>query len=482
MKSLLHPTPSFIESLVLVTWLCAASVVSLMTGGPTSPALALFALGPLAACGVGRVRLAVEALVFAGLAVTMILVLHMAGVQPYAELSQGARAWVGVGAILASAFGGLLALGVNMQIAPDPVSPSPVVNVDAAALDLPDDAPILWVETTPLGRVRMLKGDRALLPGVARQRVLEDVIAGCAANDQDVRLDETGGARAVQLSDGRTLIAHTRLTPAGAVIVFADATAGAQPQLEALRARVEETEQALAGRSAFYASLGHDLKTPLNAILGFSDMMREQMLGPMPDAYADYAELINESGQDLLLLVEDILDLSKAEASRHRLEREPVDLTAVGASVARQLEGIAKRAGVSLHLSDKQEIWADADPRAVRQIWQNLVSNAIKYSDKGGAVVLQTGMRGGLASLFVADAGVGMTQEDLARIAEPFAQGANAKGRAGTGLGLTVVHRFAELHDGKVVIDTAPGQGTTVQVSLPAADLADLSGFEDAVH
>ncbi len=483
MKSLSHPSTPFVESLVLVTWLCAAAIASLLTGGPTSPALALFALGPLAACGIGRVRLAVEALVFAGLAVCAMLILHMAGVQPYTELDQNARAWIGVAAILASAIGGLLALGLApgpAAVRPQPV-PVPQPPTGSIPPDISDDAPLLWVETTPLGHVKALRGDRRLLPGVARQRALQDV-ASTHSDGSFNDLVSEAGARTINLSDGRTLIAHTRPSPTGAVVVFADASNAAQTRLEDMRARVEKAEQALAGRSAFYASLGHELKTPLNAILGFSDMMREEVLGPMPKAYADYAALINESGQDLLLLVEDILDLSKAEANRQRLELEPVDLTASGAAVVRQLSAMAKRAGVILRMTEKREAWAHADARAIRQIWQNLISNAIKYSEKGGAVVLQTAMHDGSVSLYVADAGVGMSEDDLARIAEPFAQGRNSKGRAGTGLGLTVVQRFAELHGGKVVIDTALGKGTTVQVTLPAADAGDLIGFEDAAQ
>ncbi|MEO1101730.1 MAG: HAMP domain-containing sensor histidine kinase [Pseudomonadota bacterium] len=485
MKSLSHPATPFVESLVLVTWLCAAAIASLLTGGPTSPALALFALGPLAACGIGRVRLAVEALIFAGLAVCAMLILHMVGVQPYAEISQNARAWIGVAAILASAIGGLLAL----SLAPGPAAerPKPVQTPPQPAPtglippDIADDAPLLWVETNMLGHVRALRGDRRLLPGVSRQRALQDV-AAANADDSFKDLVSDAGARTMNLTDGRTLIAHTRPSPTGSVVVFADASNAAQTQLEEMRERVEDAEKALAGRSEFYASLGHELKTPLNAILGFSDMMREEVLGPMPKAYADYAALINESGQDLLLLVEDILDLSKAEANRQRLELEPVDLTASGAAVVRQLSAMAKRAGVVVRMSEKLEAWAHADARAVRQIWQNLISNAIKYSEKGGAIVLKTAMHDDTVSLYVADAGVGMSAEDLAQIAEPFAQGKNAKGRAGTGLGLTVVQRFAELHGGKVVIDTALGKGTTVQVTLPAADLADLVGFEDAAQ
>jgi cell cycle sensor histidine kinase DivJ len=227
-------------------------------------------------------------------------------------------------------------------------------------------------------------------------------------------------------------------------------------------------------RSGFFSGYGHDLKTPLNAILGFSEMMSSEIRGPLSDDYKDYAGLINESGQDLMLLVEDILDLAKAEANAHRLDFEPVDLGASGKSVLAQMRAQADRASVKLKIRTYGEPWAHADARAVRQIWQNLVSNAIKYSDADGTVSLIASVRQGKAVLGVKDTGAGMDEADLARISEPFAQGANAKGRAGTGPGLAVVKRFTDLQNGKVVINTALGKGTQVEVILPLANPDDL--------
>ncbi len=241
-------------------------------------------------------------------------------------------------------------------------------------------------------------------------------------------------------------------------------------------------QEALRERTAFFAGLGHDLKTPLNAIIGFSDLMKSQLRGPLPEAYRDYAGLISESGQDLLLLVEDMLDLAKSEAGRQRIDPEPVDLSASGASVARQLEVQAVRRNVILNTDGLNEVWAEADPRAVRQIWQNLGSNAVKYAKEGGEVRFAAYMSGGQAVLSVSDDGIGMEAADLDRIAAPFAQGGNARGRAGVGLGLAVVRRFAELHGGQLIIDTAPGAGTRVEVVLPAADPDTFADFEEAAQ
>ena len=145
-----------------------------------------------------------------------------------------------------------------------------------------------------------------------------------------------------------------------------------------------------------------------------------------------------------------------------------MDIAASGESVLRQSKAIATQAGVTLKARLDNETLAMADADAVHRIWDNLVSNAIKYSGSGDVVTLSAFERDETVFLQVSDQGVGMDSEDLARIAKPFAQGRNAKGRPGTGLGLTMVHRMAEMHGGKVEIRTAPGHGTTVIVRLPA--------------
>jgi cell cycle sensor histidine kinase DivJ len=137
---------------------------------------------------------------------------------------------------------------------------------------------------------------------------------------------------------------------------------------------------------------------------------------------------------------------------------------------------------VTLSLTGEEEVWAEADARAIRQIWQNLVSNAIKYSERGGEVVLDARNTAEHAVLTVTDTGAGMSEDDLARATEPFQQGSNAAGRAGTGLGLAVVKRFAELHDGSLEIQTKLGEGARVEVSLPKADMSDVQPLDEAAQ
>jgi len=252
----------------------------------------------------------------------------------------------------------------------------------------------------------------------------------------------------------------------------------ARPDLEA---RAKAAEETLATRTTFFASLGHDLKTPLNAIVGFSDLMRQGLLGPIGATYRERSDIIHESATDLLMQVEALMDLAKSDAGSYRLDLEPVDLMDAGRSVARQLSDMAARKGVRIRIRNSRSAgWADADARAVRLVWQNLLSNALKYSPDNAEVELAAWRDGEKVCLSVSDTGNGMTEEELRSAAQPFAQGANAAGRPGTGLGLAIVHRLASLHGGQVRIETGPGEGTNVIVSFPRS--AEQPGRETAAQ
>ncbi|MEO1538710.1 MAG: HAMP domain-containing sensor histidine kinase [Pseudomonadota bacterium] len=299
-----------------------------------------------------------------------------------------------------------------------------------------NDAPVLILSVSPLGRVRSIVGRDSLLPGI---RLGADV-----APD----LDQASGVSVTRIpsNDG------------GWIIVL--------PQSAELDA------DELRERTNFFAGLGHDLKSPLNAVIGFAEIMEAEIRGPLPEVYQDYPGLIKESGETLLRLVEDMLAYAKSEAGTYELDLAPMDVAASGESVLRQSQAVADKAEVLLKLAMHGEVIAMADADAVRRIWDNLVSNAIKYSSPGDTVTLSASARGNQTRLQVTDTGAGMNADDLARIARPFAQGRNSKGRAGTGLGLAMVQRLAEMQGGQVEIRTAPGAGTTVIVTLPA-HLAD---------
>lgn len=239
--------------------------------------------------------------------------------------------------------------------------------------------------------------------------------------------------------------------------------------------RVSEAKAQAANRakSAFLSNMSHELRTPLNAIMGFSDIMRQSLFGPMPDKYSEYSALIHESGQHLLELINDVLDMSKIEAERFELHREEFDARDAVSAVMRLMRGQADRAGVNLRgLLPKEHLEVTADRRALKQIALNLISNALKFTPKGGAVTVTAHAEGPMLELIVADTGTGIGAADLQRLGRPYEQAGGADQRAaGTGLGLSLVRAFAELHGGEMAIESQLGEGTTVTVRLPVMEI-----------
>ncbi|MBU1375991.1 MAG: HAMP domain-containing histidine kinase [Alphaproteobacteria bacterium] len=236
-----------------------------------------------------------------------------------------------------------------------------------------------------------------------------------------------------------------------------------------LEAERVAAEQQNAGKSRFLANMSHELRTPLNAIMGFSDIMRQRLFGPMGDRYAEYAELIHESGTHLLELINDVLDMSKIEAEKFELSIETFDARDAVSAVLRLMRGQADRAGVHLRgVLPIGPLYADADRRAVKQIALNLISNALKFTPRGGSVTVTVQGGDDTLELVVADTGVGIAQDDLHRLGSPYEQAGDAEQRAaGSGLGLSLVRAFARLHGGDMVVESTVGEGTTVTIRMP---------------
>jgi cell cycle sensor histidine kinase DivJ len=236
-----------------------------------------------------------------------------------------------------------------------------------------------------------------------------------------------------------------------------------------LRVSVEQAQEANKAKSAFLANMSHELRTPLNTIMGFSDIMRARLFGPMPAKYGEYAELIHDAGQHLLDLINDVLDMSKIEAERFQLQIEPLDARDPVAAALRLMRVQADEAGLSLRAAlPSDPIDVEADPRALKQIVLNLLSNAMKFTPRGGHVTVSLQVQGDALELMVADTGVGIAPEDLLRLGRPYEQAGDAGQRArGTGLGLSLVRGLAELHGGEMILESALGEGTSVLVRLP---------------
>ncbi|HEY1709144.1 MAG TPA: ATP-binding protein [Rhizomicrobium sp.] len=259
---------------------------------------------------------------------------------------------------------------------------------------------------------------------------------------------------------------------ANLISVSRDVTERKQYEMEINAAR-EHAEAANRSKSRFLANMSHELRTPLNAIIGFTDLMRQEMFGPLNnERYEEYTTLIYDSGQLLLDLISDLLDMSKIEAGKLDLNMERIDLAAAVEDCIRLLRERADNGGLELTTAlPKGKLSLVADRRAVKQILLNLVSNAVKFTPAGGHVVVGVKVSGGRAILSVRDDGIGIPAADLPRIGKPFEQvaGDPMLAKPGTGLGLSLVRALAERHGGAMHIQSQEGIGTEVTVELPLA-------------
>jgi two-component system cell cycle sensor histidine kinase PleC len=240
-----------------------------------------------------------------------------------------------------------------------------------------------------------------------------------------------------------------------------------------LAAARDEALQANNAKSMLLANVSHELRTPLNAIIGFSDAMRLGLHGPLGDAHYDgYAADINRSGQMLLALINDLLDITKLEAGRHELAEGECSLAAIAEEALGQVKMQAERGGVTLRAGFEANLPAiRADQRALRQILLNLLSNAVKFTPPAGRVQMTVGLDAkGRARIVVRDTGTGIPPDEIKDLFRPFARTAEAKRVSvpGTGLGLAIVKSLVELHQGTIALDSKVGAGTRVTVTLPA--------------
>jgi len=254
------------------------------------------------------------------------------------------------------------------------------------------------------------------------------------------------------------------------ITVSRDVTDQMQREME-IRAAQARAESANRAKSRFLANMSHELRTPLNAVIGFTDMMRQRTFGPLGhERYEEYATLIYDSGQLLLDLISDMLDMAKIEAGKLELNLENVDFTGTVEDSVRMLRDRAENSGLELNLSvPKEPVFAVADKRAVKQIMLNLLTNAIKFTPAGGQVSVSVRKDGIYATICVSDTGIGIPAADLERLGNPFEQvnGDPMLAKSGSGLGLALVRALVEKHGGSLKITSEEGVGTDVRVSVP---------------
>jgi signal transduction histidine kinase len=231
-----------------------------------------------------------------------------------------------------------------------------------------------------------------------------------------------------------------------------------------------QIEAANRHKSEFLANMSHELRTPLNAVIGFSEVLEEQMFGDLNDKQAEYVHDIRTSGQHLLLLINDVLDLSKVEAGRMELELSEFDISETLGAALMLVRERAARHGIELSLDAEAGLDTFvADERKVRQVTLNLLSNAVKFTPDGGRVALRVRTVAAGIEIAVADTGIGIAPADQQAVFEEFRQvgGDSARKNEGTGLGLALARRFVQLHGGEIRVESEPGRGTTFTFFLP---------------
>ena len=341
---------------------------------------------------------------------------------------------------------------------------------------------------------------RLLKPGAPRETVER-----CAKLAIKREAPDPSGAQGVteaELNDGRWIqISERRTADGGTVMTAADITAiktqeearrkneealqRAVSSLEASQAQLAElarkyeaekirAEGANKAKSEFLANMSHELRTPLNAINGFSEIMVGELFGPLGDPrYKEYAGDILSSGQHLLAVINDILDMSKIEAGKMNLKFERIDLLEVAEDAVRLIRNRAEAAGLNLVIDMNGLPEVEADFRALKQVLLNLLSNAVKFTPRGGQIRV-FGRAGadprGVSRVLIGvqDTGIGISKTDLERLAQPFEQveSQHAKTQQGTGLGLALTKSLIEMHGGMLDMKSEPGQGTTVSFIL----------------
>jgi GAF domain-containing protein len=337
------------------------------------------------------------------------------------------------------------------------------------------------LEATPIRKGQGATGRLAESPEPMQVADLRDVATQIAARDALVR----GGYRAVlavplvregHLMGGLTVFRKTpgefALGTVDLLRTFATQSALAIQNARLFRELADKSRQLEAAsqhKSEFLANMSHELRTPLNAVIGFSEVLSERMFGELNDKQEEYLKDIHASGQHLLSLINDILDLSKIEAGRMELELTDFGLPTAIENALILVRERAGRRGVALHQAVDQRLGQiRGDERKIKQVLLNLLSNALKFTPEGGRIDVRATVSDGMAEVSVTDTGVGIAPEDQEAIFEEFRQvGMAAKKVEGTGLGLTLSRKFVELHGGRIWVKSEVGVGSTFSFTVP---------------
>jgi two-component system, cell cycle sensor histidine kinase DivJ len=471
----------------LIGYFCA------VTGGLPSPFIVWFALVPAEAAIAGEKATVWRAGAAAALAVAVLGLCTATGILPASRLPLSSLAIYGLCTAVAVVQGAAIAAAAQMR-----QRAAQKIAAEGAAMYrfLADNAMDLITRHAADGRILYANPASFALLGVLPQELAGLPFAavthpGDLSALQNAFMEASYFSRPavaeirLKRADGSYVWAEMRCRPApageaeGIVAVTRDLTHRKAYERELIAAR-DQAEEASRAKSRFLANMSHELRTPLNAVIGFSEVMSHEMFGPLGAVrYVEYSKLINESGNHLLELINDLLDMSKIEAGKFEIAEEVFDMAATVEAALRFVKLPAERAGVALHCElggDAHNVFADR--RAVKQMLVNLLSNAVKFTPKGGQVFIKVARRDGGIEIAVSDTGVGISADDIVKLAKPFAQveGEHVRTKEGTGLGLALVKALAEMHGGELDLESTLGEGTTVRVMLPHA----VAGKSDA--
>ena len=234
-----------------------------------------------------------------------------------------------------------------------------------------------------------------------------------------------------------------------------------------LELRNREIEQANRHKSEFLAHMSHELRTPLHTVIGFSELLAEETKGPLNEQQKRFVNYIYKDSQHLLLLINDILDLSKIEAGKIQLRKEPLDFGAVLEDVLSSIRRLAVQKRIEIETKVMGALTVDADRVRLKQILYNLVSNAVKFTPEGGHIQIDAAAVAGAAQICVSDTGIGIAPEDRDAVFETFHQAGTAGLREGTGLGLPITRRLVEQHGGRIWLESETGVGSRFTFTIP---------------
>jgi len=465
-------TSAFGKMILSLLWVSFAASVTAVSGGLTGPAALLFLLPVAAAASSGNRNTVTEAAALSGLTAILVGGLQFGGF--FSTYSAGmdifAPAFLAVGCFIAISFmfSALISLRSRRRLK----AVAAKHRLRSRAFDNAPVALIIEADGKILARSKSLN---ALVPGLPPELAglpicdlgfdAEASAAFQFSNDQMIARSQIRGAK------GRALDVDLYRSSTGVVAIIPPTSSGETITISDEQL-VQERDEALAethAKSEFLASVSHEIRTPLNAIIGFSDAMKSRLFGPVPAKYAEYAELIHESGRHLLELIGDVLDLSKIEADSYELSQDDFNASDVVELCVRMLSQRAEEAGVIIEREVDAALPVTADRRAMRQILLNLLSNAIKFTPKDGVIVVMARRLDDQLVLGVGDSGPGIPADELSQLGQRYMQATTARNSAerGSGLGLSLVKALAEMHGGEMSIDSTLGEGTTVSVNLP---------------